>query len=180
MPEVAEPVRPVPSGLAVALVTGGGTGIGGASALALARRGLRVAINYSRSAADAKRTADEITAGGGEAVALRADVADDAAVEAMVDAVAERWGVTCRSHDVTEFSAPTRPGPTSQMRLSQHRRGRCRAQGLVVSGSRQSSPSPTGSANVDTLQLTTSPVGSTIRDTGASFLNMSMITGRSA
>lgn len=40
----------------VALVTGGGTGIGKATSLALAQRGVTVAVNYSRSQADADET----------------------------------------------------------------------------------------------------------------------------
>ena len=42
-----------------AIVTGGGTGVGRATALALAQRGCSVVVNYSRSRADAERTAAE-------------------------------------------------------------------------------------------------------------------------
>ena len=44
----------------IALVTGGGTGIGKACSLALARQGVAVAVNYSRSEADARETVKEI------------------------------------------------------------------------------------------------------------------------
>jgi len=76
----------------VALVTGGGTGIGRAASLLLAREGAAVAVNYSRSEAEAEQTAAEIRAAGGQAMAVQADVADDAAVEAMVRRVVGEWG----------------------------------------------------------------------------------------
>ena len=76
----------------VALVTGGGTGIGRAASLLLAREGAAVAVNYSRSEAEAEQTAAEIRAAGGQAMAVQADVADDAAVEAMVRHIMGEWG----------------------------------------------------------------------------------------
>jgi len=75
-----------------ALISGGGTGVGRATALALARRGCAVAINYSRSREEAERTAAEATALGPRAVALRADVADDAACRGLVDAAVRELG----------------------------------------------------------------------------------------
>jgi len=68
-----------------AIVTGGGTGVGRATALALARRGCAVAVNYSRSASEAERTADEVRALGPRALAVRADVADDRACRDLVE-----------------------------------------------------------------------------------------------
>jgi 3-oxoacyl-[acyl-carrier protein] reductase len=77
---------------AVALVTGGGTGIGRAASLLLGREGAAVAVNYSRSEAEAEATVGEIRAGGGRALTVRADVSDDSAVEAMVQRVVQEWG----------------------------------------------------------------------------------------
>src|SRR6266849_11149169 len=77
----------------VAIVTGGGTGIGRATALRLAKSGARaVVINYSRSAADAETTARDVTALGAEAITHRADVADEAQVNTLVASTVERYG----------------------------------------------------------------------------------------
>src|SRR5262245_12945972 len=75
-----------------AVVTGGGTGVGRATALELARRGCSVLINYSRSKADAEKTAEEITALGVKGIAFQADVADDAACRRMVETATREFG----------------------------------------------------------------------------------------
>lgn len=72
-----------------AIVTGAGTGVGRATALALAERGCSVIVNYSRSREGAEATAREAAAFGVKAVAVQADVADDAACRRLV-ASAER------------------------------------------------------------------------------------------
>ncbi|GAB3225246.1 SDR family oxidoreductase [Glycomyces halotolerans] len=59
-----------------ALVTGGGRGIGRAIALELAAAGALTAVHYGNDAASAEKTVDEITAAGGRAFALRADLAE--------------------------------------------------------------------------------------------------------
>jgi NAD(P)-dependent dehydrogenase (short-subunit alcohol dehydrogenase family) len=64
----------------VLLVTGAGRGIGAATALAAARDGYAVAVNYLRDAASAQGVADAIRAAGGEAVAVQADVGTPADV----------------------------------------------------------------------------------------------------
>jgi 3-oxoacyl-[acyl-carrier protein] reductase len=75
-----------------ALITGGGTGVGRATALDLARRGCAVAVNYSRSRDEAEATAAEARALGVRAVALRADVADDAQCRELVAATTRELG----------------------------------------------------------------------------------------
>lgn len=67
----------------IALVTGGGRGIGRETALTLARLGADVAVNYSGSEEAAQRTVQEICALGRRGIALRADVSDQEACEAM-------------------------------------------------------------------------------------------------
>jgi NAD(P)-dependent dehydrogenase (short-subunit alcohol dehydrogenase family) len=74
------------------IVTGAGRGIGRQLALDFSGRGARVAVNYSASADGAAAVVDEIAAAGGEAIPVRADVTDRAAVEAMVAAVLDAFG----------------------------------------------------------------------------------------
>jgi 3-oxoacyl-[acyl-carrier protein] reductase len=68
----------------VAVVTGGARGLGRATARLLAQRGAAVCVNYAARADAAEALVAEITAAGGRAIAVAADVADPAAVEAMV------------------------------------------------------------------------------------------------
>ncbi len=76
----------------VAIVTGAGRGIGVALAKGLAREGAAVVVNYSRSAAEANQVAADITAAGGRAVAVQADVKDLAAHERLIAAALDRFG----------------------------------------------------------------------------------------
>ena len=75
-----------------ALVTGGSKGIGRAVALRLAEMGVRVAVNYRSSADAAKEVAATITAQGGQALAVKANVSSSADVKAMMGKVQEMWG----------------------------------------------------------------------------------------
>lgn len=75
-----------------AIVTGGGTGIGRAVSLELARQGAAVAVNYSRSEHDARTAVAEIEALGGRGIAVRADVGAEPDVRAMIAAVEEALG----------------------------------------------------------------------------------------
>lgn len=75
-----------------AIVTGGGTGIGKAVSIELAKRGARVVVNYSRSREDAEETVRTIQEGGGTAVAVQANVAKETEVQAMVGKAASEFG----------------------------------------------------------------------------------------
>jgi NAD(P)-dependent dehydrogenase (short-subunit alcohol dehydrogenase family) len=76
----------------VLLVTGGSRGIGAACALLAARQGWDVAVNYTRDAVAAEAVAARVRSFGRRAVTLRADVADEAAVLAMFQAVDRELG----------------------------------------------------------------------------------------
>ncbi len=67
------------------LVTGGSRGIGAACSLLCAQAGYAVAVNYTRDASAAQAVVDRITGAGGRALAIQADVADEAAVLRMFD-----------------------------------------------------------------------------------------------
>jgi NAD(P)-dependent dehydrogenase (short-subunit alcohol dehydrogenase family) len=75
----------------VALVTGGGNGIGQAAALAFAREGARVAVADLEAEA-ASATVAQVNQAGGQAIALSGDVTDAARVEEMVNAVLSAYG----------------------------------------------------------------------------------------
>ncbi len=76
----------------VLLITGASRGIGAATARLAAREGWDVAVNYGRQAAAAEAVADEVRALGRRAIAVQADVADEAQVLAMFARVHETLG----------------------------------------------------------------------------------------
>lgn len=69
------------------LVTGASRGIGAATAWLAAQHGWAVAVNYTNDASAAQRVVERIRAAGGQALALRADVSDEAQVQAMFEAM---------------------------------------------------------------------------------------------
>src|SRR5262245_42707162 len=76
----------------VALVTGSATGIGRAVANRFAREGFAVAINYSRSQAEAEETLAQVKAQGVPALLCKANVADESAVQTMVKRCRDELG----------------------------------------------------------------------------------------
>jgi 3-oxoacyl-[acyl-carrier protein] reductase len=76
----------------VAIVTGGSRGIGRESAERLAADGFAVVINYAGNQAEADAAVEAITKNGGQAVAARADVADEVAMAAVFDLAEQTFG----------------------------------------------------------------------------------------
>jgi enoyl-[acyl-carrier protein] reductase III len=76
----------------VALVTGGGRGIGRSIVLRLARQGVDVGVNYLRNSEAAERTAEEARALGVRAEVLRGHIGDPEKVDALFASVRERFG----------------------------------------------------------------------------------------
>ena len=94
----------------VALVTGGGTGIGKATSLRFAREGANVAVNFSLSEADAADTVSEIQGLGSEGISVRADISNDTSVRSMVQEVVNTMGrldILVNNAGITEL-VPTR------------------------------------------------------------------------
>ncbi len=89
-----------------AVITGASRGIGRATALALARGGCDVAVNYSRSRAEAEQTAAAARKLGVKAICVLADVADDGDCRALIDTAAKEFGrldILVNNAGTTEF-----------------------------------------------------------------------------
>lgn len=76
----------------VALVTGGGRGVGAGIALELARRGANVAVNYSSSAKSAQEVVDSIKAAGTKGIAVKADLTNVEEIESLFREVVGHFG----------------------------------------------------------------------------------------
>ncbi len=98
----------------VAVVTGGAKGIGRAICLAFAREGAALAVNYSKSQVEAEATVGDIEAMGGQAIAVRADVGQDAEAHALIDAAVQQFG---RLDILVNNAAYTRYTPHHQLDL---------------------------------------------------------------
>jgi 3-oxoacyl-[acyl-carrier protein] reductase len=93
-----------------AIVTGGGTGLGAATAIGLARRGASICVNYATSADAAAEVVESCRKLGVEAFAKKADVGEDADCRALVDAAAARFGgvdILVNNAGVTKFAKHT-------------------------------------------------------------------------
>ena len=104
-----------------ALVTGGGTGIGKAISIGLARCGATVVVNYSRSEKEANETVVEIKNQGGQALAVKADVTDENQVKNLVEtAVKEFDGLDIL---IANAGTPTEVVPTAELSSENWDRG---------------------------------------------------------
>ena len=102
----------------VAIVTGAGRNIGRAIALALAKDGASVVVNARSNRAEAEAVGHEIEALGGEALVHIGDVADPAAVKAMVDATVSHFG---RLDILVNNAALRREKPFAEMTYTEWR-----------------------------------------------------------
>ncbi len=76
----------------IAMVTGGGRGMGAAYCVAMAREGAKVIVNYVGNAKAADAVVNKVRRDGGEAVAFQADVGKKSDVQKMVDFTVEKYG----------------------------------------------------------------------------------------
>jgi 3-oxoacyl-[acyl-carrier protein] reductase len=76
----------------VAVVTGGGTGIGRALSLRFAREGATVVVNYNKSKSPADEVAAEIVGAGGQAAAVQADISNDREARQLISKSVEQFG----------------------------------------------------------------------------------------
>jgi glucose 1-dehydrogenase len=102
----------------IALVTGAASGIGRATACALAAAGATVVVNHRGRADSPVDVVAEIRAAGGDAVAEAADVADEAAVQAMFARVVQRFGTL---HILVNNAGLQRDAPTDHLSLADWR-----------------------------------------------------------
>lgn len=102
------------------LVTGGSRGLGAAISSAAAARGYAVCVNYAGDAAAAEDTVSRIRSAGGSAFAWQADIADEAAVTGMFEAIGDRLGYLDALVNNAGISGPY--SRVTQMRLADVRR----------------------------------------------------------
>lgn len=120
-PEAKPPARPGEPSLKgqKALVTGSSSGIGRAVALGLAQAGADVVVNYSSSPAKADEVVDRIKTEGGNAIAVKADVSDEAQVQELFRQTLDTFGTL----DILVSNAGLqRDAPFDEMTLDQWRR----------------------------------------------------------
>jgi NAD(P)-dependent dehydrogenase (short-subunit alcohol dehydrogenase family) len=105
----------------VALVTGGGRGIGRGISELLAAQGATVAVNYRRDADAAADTVEAIHAAGGEASAFQASVDDADACATMIDAVVAQFGgldiLVCNAGIASRGNSVAETDPAEMIRV---------------------------------------------------------------
>lgn len=102
----------------IVLITGGSRGIGAATALRAASEGFAVAVNYTSNADAAHAVVRQIEAGGGTAIAVQADVADEAQVLAMYQQIDTQLGpVAALVNNAGVVDVPARVDEMSLQRI---------------------------------------------------------------
>ncbi|MBL6957593.1 MAG: SDR family oxidoreductase [Rhodospirillales bacterium] len=92
----------------IALITGAARRIGAAIAANLAENGWAVAVHYNTSEEDARALVESITADGGKAAAVQADLTDEAATTALIGQAADQLGpITCLVNNASIFDRDT-------------------------------------------------------------------------
>lgn len=108
-----------PASQPVALVTGGGTGIGAACCKQLAADGFRVLVHYRGSAEAATSLAAELSANGADAIAIQADLSDSSQVDALVAKIKQEAG---RLDVLVNNAGYNVNAPSSMMKLEDYDR----------------------------------------------------------
>ena len=103
----------------VALVTGASSGIGAGVAQALAADGAQVIINYSSSAEGAEKVKEEITATGGTAITIQADVSQEDQVQKMFEQIKAEFGTL---HILVNNAGIQDDAPFLEMTLAQRQK----------------------------------------------------------
>jgi len=105
-----------------ALITGGDSGIGRAAAIAYAREGADVAINYlPAEEPDAREVVELVRSAGRKAVAIPGDLRDEAFCQRLVEEAARGLVGSTSSSTTPRASKPSLPSPTSQVKTSMRR-----------------------------------------------------------
>jgi NAD(P)-dependent dehydrogenase (short-subunit alcohol dehydrogenase family) len=116
--------RAMAEATSVVVITGGGRGIGAATARLAARRGWAVCVNYLRDEASAAKVVGDIVSSGGKAIAVRGNVAEEHDVMAMFDAAARLGNVRGMVNNAGILERQTR---RAGLRDQHHRRISLRA-----------------------------------------------------
>ncbi|MBL6936155.1 MAG: SDR family oxidoreductase [Alphaproteobacteria bacterium] len=134
-----------------ALVTGAAHRIGRAIALGLAGDGWAVAVHYSRSKPQAKEVVDEITAAGGRAVALAADLTDeDEAADLVPRAVATLGPLGCLVNNASQFEADD-PATATRESWDTHMEVNLRAPFVLTQGFAAQMPADTSGCVINII-----------------------------
>jgi len=103
------------SSTGTALVTGGAKRIGREIAFALAADGWQVAVHFNGSSEEAEAVVEEISAAGGKAISMPADLTDEASVAALIPTIADQLGtVTCVVNNASIFEEDSVLSATKQ------------------------------------------------------------------